>query len=205
MGIDNIRCSIKRASEDKFEAEFLQIWWFVIGKSTLLDVLSGYRRTGVGGAVYTNGRIRNLDEFRRMSCYITQEDRIQTLLTVLENMQIAADFKLGSSFKAHEKAARVSNIMIANIQLKQIDQWLKRRNLLWKKKKKKTNKWTKWNSEIWFRTLLFQIEEILTLLGLYEHQNTISKRLSGGQKKRLSIALELINNPTVMFLDEPTT
>lgn len=78
------------------------------GKSTLLDVLSGYRRTGVNGSVYTNGRIRNLDAFRRMSCYITQEDRIQTLLTVLENMQIAADFKLGKSFKHHEKAARVS-------------------------------------------------------------------------------------------------
>lgn len=78
------------------------------GKSTLLDVLSGYRRTGVGGAVYVNGRMRNLDAFRKQSCYITQEDRIQTLLTVLENMQIAADFKLGNSFKKHEKDARVS-------------------------------------------------------------------------------------------------
>lgn len=78
------------------------------GKSTLLDVLSGYRKSGVNGNVYTNGRIRNLDEFRRMSCYITQEDRVQTLLTVLENMQIAADFKLGNSFKEHEKATRVS-------------------------------------------------------------------------------------------------
>lgn len=78
------------------------------GKSTLLDVLSGYRRTGVNGAVYVNGRIRSLDSFRKMSCYITQEDRIQTLLTVHENMQIAADFKLGNTFKSHEKEARVS-------------------------------------------------------------------------------------------------
>lgn len=77
------------------------------GKSTLLDVLSGYRITGVNGAVYVNGRIRNLDTFRKMSCYITQEDRIQTLLTVMENMQIAADFKLGNTFKPHEKEARV--------------------------------------------------------------------------------------------------
>ena len=35
------------------------------GKSTLLDVLSGYRLTGIQGLVYVNGRIRNLDQFRR--------------------------------------------------------------------------------------------------------------------------------------------
>lgn len=78
------------------------------GKSTLLDVLSGYRCSGVTGSVYVNGRIRNLDAFRRTSCYITQEDRIQMLLTVLENMRIAADFKLGNATKYHEKEARVS-------------------------------------------------------------------------------------------------
>lgn len=42
-----------------------------------------------------------------MSCYITQDDRIQPLLTVLENMRIASDFKLGDQLKRHEKEARV--------------------------------------------------------------------------------------------------
>lgn len=43
-----------------------------------------------------------------MSCYITQDDRIQTLLTVLENMRIASDFKLGDQLTKQEKEARVS-------------------------------------------------------------------------------------------------
>lgn len=78
------------------------------GKSTLLDVLSGYRITNVNGAVYMNGRIRNLDSFRKMSCYITQEDRLQGLLTVIENMRIAADLKLSTNIPKHEKESIVS-------------------------------------------------------------------------------------------------
>lgn len=84
------------------------------GKSTLLDVLSGYRCTGVNGDVFVNGRVRNLNTFRKMSCYITQEDRIQTLLTVLENMQIAADFKLGKTMEQHDKETRVCWSLISN-------------------------------------------------------------------------------------------
>ncbi|EDW77576.1 uncharacterized protein Dwil_GK24575 [Drosophila willistoni] len=49
------------------------------------------------------------------------------------------------------------------------------------------------------------VDYLLNSLKLSKARHTRCSNLSGGQKKRLSIALELIDNPAVLFLDEPTT
>ncbi|NOT49300.1 MAG: FHA domain-containing protein [Acidobacteria bacterium] len=49
------------------------------------------------------------------------------------------------------------------------------------------------------------VDEVLDVTGLTERRNLKVSKLSGGQRKRVSIAVELITKPSVIFLDEPTS
>ena len=49
------------------------------------------------------------------------------------------------------------------------------------------------------------VDEVLETVGLTEHAGKLTRKLSGGQKRRVDIALGIIGRPEVLFLDEPTT
>lgn len=49
-----------------------------------------------------------------------------------------------------------------------------------------------------------KIEQLINKFGLKEKENVKCKNLSGGQLRRVSIALAMISEPKVLFLDEPT-
>ena len=50
-----------------------------------------------------------------------------------------------------------------------------------------------------------RVNEILELIDLTEKRDTYVSKLSGGQRQRLALGIALINNPSILILDEPTT
>lgn len=102
----------------------------------------------------TSGVTGHLKIDRKNSCYITQEDHHQTLLSVEELMHLACDLKVKRD-RLQDKEQLIENILV-NLNL--------------------------------------------------NHRRTVkANKLSGGERKRLSVALELVANPKIFFLDEPTS
>jgi len=50
-----------------------------------------------------------------------------------------------------------------------------------------------------------KVDEVIGAVGLDEEASTLIRKLSGGQRRRVDVALGIIGNPEMLFLDEPTT
>lgn len=82
--------------------------FYFAGKSTLLDILTGYTTNMASGTIKINGRCRDLKRFRRQVAYIMQDCELQMHINVWEAMYFSVNLKIGSQLKHDEKIERVS-------------------------------------------------------------------------------------------------
>jgi ABC-type lipoprotein export system ATPase subunit len=148
------------------------------GKTTLLNVLA-HRDAATGGKVEgesrVNGQKPSIGTFRKISTYVEQEDALIGSLTVKETMHFAARL-------AHKKYV-----------VGQVGSYF-------------TNKFSTLSKDERIR----RIDGLLDSFGLRNQANTIigtpiRKGISGGQKRRVSVASQLLTGPKILFLDEPTS
>ncbi|CAH8471820.1 unnamed protein product [Heterobilharzia americana] len=81
------------------------------GKSSLMNILAGYCTKNVIGDVYVSSLPRNLQQFRKMSCYIMQDDLLLPHLSIDEAMMCSANLKLSEKTSHASKRKIVDNII----------------------------------------------------------------------------------------------
>lgn len=112
------------------------------------------------GNIQVNGKVRNDEDFRRISAYVLQDDHMYAYLTVFETLMLSAHFYFPESLSYDEKVQHV--------------------------------------------------DSTLAELGLVKARDTIVgndkvRGISGGERRRTSIAVQILCDPAVLFLDEPTS
>ncbi|CAG2105000.1 unnamed protein product [Medioppia subpectinata] len=150
------------------------------GKTTLIECLAGRRRIGVTGDIIVNGVNKKVK-----LAYNSQSEALIPHLTVEETLLFASklkNFQMNNLVKVrliddNENVYNATTFMEENILIKLPDSTY-HHNLV--------------------RTLI-------TNLGLECCANVRVGNCSGGQQKRLSIALELVSSPSILMLDEPTS
>ena len=146
------------------------------GKSTFLDILARKRKKGiVSGTTLVNGRQVDDADFKKVVGFVDQEDTLMSTLTVYETVLYSALLRLPRDMSIEAKKFRTLETMNELGILGIKDMRIG-------------------DSSRSFDCVFAQ-----------SHAPTGRRSISGGEKRRVSIACELVTSPSILFLDEPTS
>lgn len=158
------------------------------GKSTFLDILARKQKRGtVSGHMSVNGRIIKDEEFKRVMGFVDQEDTLMSTLTVYETVLYSALLRLPREMSLEAKKYRtletLNELGILGIKDARIGD----------------------SGESLYFSLLLTLHPVRCLLTMVPRILVGKRSISGGEKRRVSIACELVTSPSILFLDEPTS
>ena len=149
------------------------------GKTTLLNTLAQRQTEKVTGKVVINGGQVSLATHRAISSFVEQEDALIGSLNVEESLYFAARLALPPYVHHHSPNTRASSP-------------------------------TDQSSSVTRPDARERVQQLIDAFGLDGQRHTLigtplQKGISGGQKRRVSVAMQLITGPRILYLDEPTS
>ncbi|MBL7495820.1 FHA domain-containing protein [Frankia sp. CNm7] len=164
------------------------------GKSTLLGALTGFRPANIGTVRYAGRDLyAEYDELRRRIGYVPQDDILHTALTVRQALEYGSKLRFPAETTLEERRNRVNEVLV--------ELSLTNRPGTGGRPNGRAMAAGADSNELRF---VDEDEEPGAPSGGDLSDRQVA-RLSGGQRKRTSVALELLTQPTLLYLDEPTS
>lgn len=149
------------------------------GKSTFLDILARKRKRGiVSGQTLVNGREVADADFKKVMGFVDQEDTLMSTLTVYETVLYSALLRLPREMSLEAKKFRTLETMneLGILGIK--------------------------DARIGSKGIFRLCAQVVVFT---KESHPGRRSISGGEKRRVSIACELVTSPSILFLDEPTS